>query len=749
MRTETADVVILGGGAAGLSAALAAAEAGASVALVSKVYPMRSHTVAAEGGAAGVHRASDSVELHAADTIRAGAGLAEPAAVNYVVSQAPVELARLERLGMPFSRTDDGDVATRPFGGMSQPRTWYAADKTGFHLLHTLFQTVLQYPNVKLFAEYFALDLILPSSGMGALDSAASAQSDGSASAASHTENLVKSDNVSQVGLLTYSQGDGEPVFFVSPALVIATGGYARAWGTSTNAAIVTGDGQALALRAGLPLRDMEFVQWHPTCLPGSGFLITEAARGEGGVLLDKDGKRYLAAYGLGPETPIGQPEARRMELGPRDALSQAFASAVADGRTRKLPYSSLVTSSLDSATATPTGKLPQSGKRPQLRNFAQNDGQGTSASGERRGPTQSSCAQSQRYGDAGPPGTRLIDVVDLDLTHLGPGVLKEKLPLILDLAKRYARVDATKQPIPICPAAHYTMGGIPTDVDGRVLDVNGQPVPGVYAAGECASTGLHGANRLGSNSLVETLVMGRTAGTAASAGNAFAQNDELVPTVTEHLLNQADQAWRGWFAMLGSGNENHYQLQSELGELLDQHFGIRITTEGLAAAASGIEKLRDRYAHVRVDDLNDKYNTDWQQAVELGFMLDCARATVAAAQARHESRGAFQNLDYPDTEPTPQHSEVKQLGSELLVELRGVALDSATSATASAQNDGGVMGLSYTSSCTGSGQHPLAIVTEAGRLLSSCCTEAGTAVAAGPSDLAAGLDRRGGDSDE
>lgn len=245
----------------------------------------------------------------------------------------------------------------------------------------------------------------------------------------------------------------------------------------------MTGDGLALALRAGLPLRDMEFVQWHPTCLPGTGFLITEAARGEGGVLLDKDGKRYLADYGLGPVTAVGHPEPRKMELGPRDALSNAFAQAVKDGRTRKLEY-----------------------------------------------PLLSS-------------GTREIDVVDLDLTHLGAEVLKAKLPLVLDLARRYARVDATKQPIPICPAAHYTMGGIPTNTQAQVLDAAGNAVPGLFAAGECASTGLHGANRLGSNSLVETLVMGRTAGTKAASTSV--ELDSL-----RDFQGWAERSWQRFAAM-------------------------------------------------------------------------------------------------------------------------------------------------------------------------------------------------------
>jgi len=670
MKVQQADVVVLGGGAAGLSAALAAAESGATVAVVSKVYPMRSHTVAAEGGAAGVHRSSDSVQLHAEDTFRAGAGLAEPAAVEYVVNQAPVELARLERLGMPFSRLDDGDVATRPFGGMSQPRTWFAADKTGFHLLHTLFQTALSCENIKFFNEYFALDLFL---------------------------------SPGQQGLLTCSQADGVPVLFVAPALIIATGGYARAWGTSTNAAIVTGDGQALALRAGLPLRDMEFVQWHPTCLPGTGFLITEAARGEGGVLLDKDGKRYLADYGLGPETPVGQPQPRQMELGPRDALSGAFASAVADGRTRQLTWIDLTRqpSSDDnhpsSAELSPS-KSPGTPEPDQSRRSSSDDTQ------SRRSSSDGSRVSRPRDTQ---PITRQIDVVDLDLTHLGPRVLAERLPLVLDLARRYARVDATKQPIPICPAAHYTMGGIPTDTSGQVLNAESQPVPGLFAAGECAATGLHGANRLGSNSLVETLVMGRAAGLAAASISTITLHDAAAPSSTttppdgaaaksataaasspestkqapdqnarnpeSEFLDLAQARWDSWLALRGNGSENHYQLQAELGELLNQNFGIRVNTAGLTAAAEKIAELQQRYQSVAVSDTCDQYNTDWQQAIELGYLLDCAQATVAAALARQESRGAFHNTDFPTPDTNPKHSLVWFIDSEWTVQHRPV----------------------------------------------------------------------------
>ncbi|WP_162616490.1 FAD-binding protein [Xylanimonas allomyrinae] len=562
MRVEHADVVVVGGGAAGLSAALAAVEACAAagrddavVALVSKVYPMRSHTVAAEGGAAGVvPGGEDTLDQHVADTLAGGAGLSHPDAVRYVVERAAGELARLERLGMPWSRTAEGRPAVRRFGGMSRPRTWFAADKTGFHLLHTLFQTTLRERSIRRYDEHVVLDLLLTA------------------------EREAR-------GIVGYDQQRGEVVVVLAPAVVLATGGYARAWGTSTNAGIVTGDGLSMALRAGLPLRDLEMVQVHPTCLPGSGLLITEAARGEGGVLVDATGQRYLADYGLGPVTPVGAPEPRRMELGPRDKLSQAFWHAERDGRT-----------------------VP----------------------------------------------TRDGGVVHLDLRHLGKAVIDERLPLVSGLARRFAGVDPVHEPVPVRPAAHYTMGGIVTTASGQVLDDAGRPVDGLFAAGECASTGLHGANRLGSNSLVETLVVGREAGLAAAgvAGSrAPAQGTELV----DHARDLADTR----LAMRGRGTEPPAPLRKELGRVLDADVGIFRDADGLARASATLDDLHARFQDVRVADTADVLNTDWAQVLELGAMLTVARGAVAAAVARTESRGAHQRLDHPQTDDVARHSLV------------------------------------------------------------------------------------------
>ena len=564
IRVEHADVVVVGGGAAGLSAALEAVERGVKrIALVSKVYPMRSHTVAAEGGAAGVvPGGSDSLEQHFADTMRGGAGLSDPAAVQFVVERAAGELARLERLGMPWSRDDAGAPAIRPFGGMTHPRTWFAADKTGFHLLHTLFQTSLQYDQIVRFDEHLVLDLLLDSGGAAVR------------------------------GVVGYDQRNGYPVAWLAPAVVLATGGFARAWSTSTNAGICTGDGLSMALRAGLPLRDLEMVQVHPTCLPGSGILITEAARGEGGVLLDANGERYLADYGLGPVTPVGEPVARQMELGPRDQLSQAFWHAEQGGRTIPTP-------------------------------------------------------------DGG--------VVHLDLRHLGKKYIDERLPLVAGLARKYAGVDPVNEPIPVRPAAHYTMGGIVTTHEGAVLDAAGAVVPGLFAAGECASNGLHGANRLGSNSLAETLVVGRSAGALAAGSTLVEPGGDASSALSAEaaLVAEAQRLVAKWLAMRGKGTESPAEIRRELGAVLERDVLIFRDAAGLQRAAAAIEVLVARYANVRVVDTSPVYNTDWSQAIELGAMLDVARGVVAAALGREESRGAHQRLDFPAQSEKAMHSLV------------------------------------------------------------------------------------------
>jgi len=311
MRTVEADVLVIGAGGAGLRAAVAAAEADPAlrVALVSKVYPMRSHTVAAEGGAAGVISDDDSFDDHFRDTVSGGDWLSDQDAVELFVREAPGELTRLENLGCPWSRTPDGRVAVRPFGGMKIERTWYAADKSGFHILHTLFQHSLKYPGIQRYDEYFGLDLLVEDGQCG--------------------------------GVAALEIRTGEPVLFLAPAVIFATGGAGRIYPFTTNGGIKTGDGMAMAYRAGIPLKDMEFIQYHPTGLPGTGILITEGARGEGGILVNRDGYRYLQDYNLGPPDPW--PRKKAMELGPRDRLSQAFWQEQRKGRCIETPSGEVV----------------------------------------------------------------------------------------------------------------------------------------------------------------------------------------------------------------------------------------------------------------------------------------------------------------------------------------------------------------------------------------------------------------------
>ncbi|HZQ71798.1 MAG TPA: fumarate reductase (quinol) flavoprotein subunit [Burkholderiales bacterium] len=533
MQVIQADVVVVGGGGAGLRAAIAAADVDPklSIALVSKVVPMRSHTVAAEGGAAGVTRADDSLEHHFHDTVAGGDWLCDQDVVDYFVAHCHEELVQLEHWGCPWSRKSDGNVNVRFFGGMTVQRTWFAADRSGFHILHTLFQTSLRYESIRRFDEYFCAELIVD-------------------------EGRVR-------GVLAICIATGEFVFIEAKSVVLATGGAGRVFRQNTNAGTVTGDGMGLAYRAGVPLRDMEFVQWHPTCLPGTGILMTEACRGEGAILVNKDGYRYLQDYGLGPLDPW--PRAKAMELGPRDRLSQAFWHEQQKGRTI--------------ATA--------------------------------QGPA-----------------------VHLDLRHLGAKKIRERLPLIAEAAKTFAGVDAVKEPIPVCPAVHYTMGGILTNVRCET------PLPGLYAAGECASVGIHGANRLGSNSLVEIVVFGKVAGEQAARFSASGKG----PDVT----GKARAASERCLAMLNvSAGDRLATIRDAMRDAMESGVGIYRTGETMKTACDALAGLAARWRHgVRLDDRSRAFNTEWLGAIELGFMLDVAQAMAHSALNRRESRGAHMRLD-------------------------------------------------------------------------------------------------------
>ncbi len=546
IRHDTADVVIVGAGGAGLRAALAiAARAPAArIALISKVYPMRSHTVAAEGGAAGVTQAHDSLEAHFHDTVSGGDWLCEQDVVDYFVEHAHEELVQLEHWGCPWSRTEDGRVAVRAFGGMAIERTWFAADRTGFHMLHTLFQTSIGYPSIRRYDEHFCADLLI--------------------------------DGGRVQGVLAVEIASGEFRLIAAKAVIIATGGAGRVFRDNTNGGIVTGDGMALAYRHGVPLRDMEFVQYHPTCMPGTGLLFTEACRGEGGYLLNRDGYRYLQDYGLGPASP--EPRNKAMELGPRDRLSQAYWHERRRGRTIHGPHG---------------------------------------------------------------------EYVQLDLRHLGDSKLRERLPQIRELAMTYLGIDPACAPLPVQPAVHYTMGGIQADAGTAA------PLAGLYSAGECSSIGIHGANRLGSNSLTELLVFGKLAGEQALA---FAQGVGHGEPTRLIALAEAGRAAALAPMQRTGGGERLAGLRGELAQAMQDGCGIYRSATLLEASCEQLSQLKQRWQRVRLDDRSRGWNTEWLAALELGFQLDVAQAMAQAALARRESRGAHQRLDAGCTERDDVH---------------------------------------------------------------------------------------------
>ncbi len=539
METIKTDVAIIGAGGAGLRAAIALAEADPKlrIALISKVYPMRSHTCAAEGGAAGVIKPDDSFEQHFHDTVGGGDWLSDQDAVEYFIHEAPKELLQLEHWGCPWNREADGSVAVRPFGGMKIQRTWFAADKSGFHILHTLFQTSLQFPNIQRFDEYYATDLLV--------------------------------DDGRCQGFTAIEMRSGQMRHFQAGAVIIAGGGAGRMFPFNTNGAIKTGDGMAMAYRAGAPLKDMEFVQYHPTGLPNTGTLLTEACRGEGGVLLNKDGYRFLQDYGMGPETPLGKPELKTMELGPRDRVSQSIWHEIKKGRAVKTPWG---------------------------------------------------------------------DCVWLDMRHLGEKTINERLPFVRDISISYLGVDPVTEMVPIRPVVHYMMGGIHTDIKAATS------LPGLFAAGECACVSINGANRLGSNSLVEILVFGHRA-----ALSALEYVRSAGPGNEAALAAQADAAQAKLRALFlrNTGKESIAGLRKEMTDTMEEGAGIYRTQEGLEKTCNKIAELRRRYGDVALHDKTNVYNTDLLSALELGSMLDCAEAVAVGARERKESRGAHQRLDF------------------------------------------------------------------------------------------------------
>ncbi|HEY3236598.1 MAG TPA: fumarate reductase (quinol) flavoprotein subunit [Polyangiaceae bacterium] len=536
------DILIVGGGGAGLRAAIAIQEEfpALSAAVVSKVYPMRSHTVSAEGGAAAVIKPGDSLEAHAYDTISGADWLADQDAVEAFVNEAPREMTQLEHWGCPWSRDPDGTVAVRPFGGMKIERTWFAADKTGFHMLHALFQTTLKYPALKRYDEFFVTSLLM------------------------HGGRCQ--------GVLALELRTGEIHAIAAKSVILCTGGAGRAFPFTTNAAIKSGDGMSLAYRAGVPLKDMEFVQYHPTGLPGMGILITEAARSEGGILLNKEGRRYLQDHDLGKPLDVNDPnhpQKRTMELGPRDRLSQAYTKEKDAGRV-----------------------------------FVDDRG----------------------------------DYVHLDIRHLGEKKIDKKLPFVRELAKNYVGIDPVYEPIPVRPVVHYMMGGVHTNIEGAT------PLPGLFAAGECACVSINGANRLGSNSLTELLVFGARAARAASR---FAQSQSVDENALEKLAIEERRRIEARF-LEGAGGESIAQIRTELNHAMEDGAGIYRDQAGLSRACNQVKELKQRYQNVGITDKSRTFNTELPAAMELGFLLDVGEAIAYSALARTESRGSHQRTDHP-----------------------------------------------------------------------------------------------------
>ena len=541
------DAIVIGAGGAGMRAALQITQSGLTCALLSKVFPTRSHTVSAQGGitVALGNSHEDNWEWHMFDTVKGSDYIGDQDAIEYMCKTGPEAITELENMGLPFSRFENGRVYQRPFGGQSKnfggeqaARTAAAADRTGHALLHLLYQQNVK-NKTQVFSEWYALD-------------------------------LVKNQDGAVVGCTTIDIETGEIVYFKAKATVLATGGAGRIFASTTNAHINTGDGVGMALRAGVPLQDMEMWQFHPTGIAGAGVLVTEGCRGEGGYLLNKDGERFMERYA---------PNAK--DLAGRDVVARSMMTEIREGR-----------------------------------------------------------------GCDGPWGPH----IKLKLDHLGEEVLESRLPGICELSRTFAHVDPVKEPIPVIPTCHYMMGGIPTNVHGQVIapkaDGSEPVVPGLFACGEIACVSVHGANRLGGNSLLDLVVFGRATG--LHLGEALAAMTE-GRAASASDLDAALARTRRWEDSKPGQGEDPVQIKKDLQQCMQLNFSVFREGKTMAEGLEQLKVIRERLKFARLDDKSSDFNTQRIECLELDNLMETAFSTAVAANFRTESRGAHARFDYPD----------------------------------------------------------------------------------------------------